>query len=205
MFAALAPSVLAVHFKESLSDAQERFFLSVGISEYPDVKLHQTSFFDQHAMNILTMYPKDFATVAATSIVTFFTHDGVLELLGSMGFQTSYTDLTQRISHVVSSKQWGAFTPLLFSPLPFIAVVRIFWFATTMLFFWIIIRSLWQGNRSPLLLFYTIVIVFFCITTIANGFAVNARFRFPVQPLLLSVVLLAVASWNQNSTRDHGV
>jgi len=180
LFTALVPSVLTLKNNHNYTKSQEIFFASEGIDGYPIVNLDKASWFQQRAVETLKKYPKELIIVSSVSIFTFFTHDGMLGFLGSLGVAKT-TDLTARqILAQPPSEMFGTFRELFFSPVFFIIFARVFWILIALLFFLAVGRDFIKKKFTALSAFAFICVSYFALTTIANGYAVNARFRFPV-------------------------
>ena len=190
----LAPSILAIKNNQSFEEGQKEFFSSEGLNYAPNVLLDKAAWFRERSMKVIYDNPAAFLRVGAISIFTFFTHDGALDFLSLVGlsggqssfphgfsfFKQSLGDITKSIIKISAS------------PLALVLSLRIIWaliFISFIFFFCFLIFKK-QFNPDMGLLF--IIIAYFALATIANGLAVNARFRFPVDSLIL---IFTANSW----------
>ncbi|OGY90553.1 MAG: hypothetical protein A3B30_02610 [Candidatus Komeilibacteria bacterium RIFCSPLOWO2_01_FULL_52_15] len=193
LYGALAPSVYAFAFHESYREGQQRLFAEDGLSEYPIISLGNAPYFNRRASQTIAAHPLAFAGVAAINTATFFTHDGVFDFLGLIGVTGQYMHLergtflaAQVLAHPTQV------IGVIFSPYLFIGLVRFWWVIVALLFLAQIFFIFRKQTVSAQIFLFILIVLYFALTTIANGFAVNARFRFPVNALLVSLAMLSV-------------
>lgn len=180
MFTALAPSVLSVKNYRGYSESQIDFFKSKGFERYPVVSLNKADWFQRQAIEVLKNNPKESIIVTGISLLTFFTHDGMLTFLGFLGF-IKFSSLT--VGQVLAQplpELFVTFKKLFFSPAFFVMLMRGLWFLVAFLFLLDIIRAFIKKRFTALSALALICVAYFALTTISNGFGVNARFRFPI-------------------------
>ena len=180
LFCALAPSVLAVKNHDSYEQSQRNFFKSEGLDGSPTVDLSQASWFQQRAIRVFKNNPKELAIVSGVSLLTFFTHDGALEFLSSLHIVKSTGLTVRQILAQPLPELFRTAKNLFFSPIFFVMLARALWILITFLLVLDIGRSFIKKEFTVSLVFALIFIVYFALTTISNGFGVNARFRFPI-------------------------
>jgi hypothetical protein len=128
------------------------------------------------------------------SLVTFFTHDGLLAVLKHTG-----QEITARLpgGAVVSafrspgqlaSSLWDA----LWSPTILIVLGRLGWIVTAGMFFFGAFRYLRVEHPTAAGTWALFVVAYFALTTVVNGFGVYARFRMPVNVFIFTFALYAV-------------
>ena len=188
LYAALAPSILAFKNNIDYTTAQNRFFASEGLLGMPDVNIDRAADFQKRATVVILANPKQFLEVAAVSVFTFFTHDGALDLLSLAGFNTG---VSASFPHGLSvfKQSAGQFFSMLIrilkTPLFIILFTRLVWFAVAIIFVFSLGYQIINKKINAPCLFLLICILYFALTTITNGLTVNARFRFPVNTLIL--------------------
>ncbi len=180
LFTALAPSVLAVKNHESYSQSLINFFKSKGIEQYPIINTGNAGWFQQQAIEVLIKNPKESIIVAGISLLTFFTHDGLLTFLGFLGFYQANGLTVGQILTQPLPEMFVTFKSLFFSSAFFIILMRFLWILIAAIFFISIIRTFLRKKFTALSALGLIFVAYFALTTISNGFGVNARFRFPV-------------------------
>ncbi|MDP3958361.1 MAG: hypothetical protein Q8Q36_02775 [bacterium] len=121
------------------------------------------------------------------SVVTFFTHDGLLMVLQHAGVplptlpRPAFTLLVHSPGEFLSTVRE-------FTATSFVAVLiaRLWWIAVTVLFAIGSIIFVRRRGLSAKTAFAFMLILYFLVTTPLNGLGVNARFRMPVTPLILA-------------------
>lgn len=192
MYAQLAPSILSFKYNEAYAAARQRFFSkrNPDPSFFPDIMLDEAREYRREALSVVTTNPLEFMQVAAISMVTFLTHDGSLDLLGMIR-QAGALPFPKSLALVgyAPSEILQLVGNLLQTPLALVLMMRLFWMLAALLFLASAL-CLIVGKRMNLATgFIVLCVVYFAVTTIMNGLAVNARFRFPVNSLFLIIAL----------------
>ncbi|MDO8667562.1 MAG: hypothetical protein Q7K35_00490 [bacterium] len=180
MFTALAPSVLAIKNHQGYSESQIDFFKSKGFERYPMVNLDKAAWFQRQAIEVLKDNPKEFIMIAGISLLTFFTHDGMLTFLSFLGLIKSSGLTVGQVLAQPLPEMFDTLKELFFSPALSIMFMRGMWFLATLLFLMNIVRAFIKRRFTVLSALALILVAYFALTTISNGFGVNARFRFSV-------------------------
>lgn len=156
----LAPSVLSLERSTSLEEARHQYFSDIGLKPPGQILLDSAGERQGHALATAFDYPVSLFFVLGKSGVAFFTRSGALDLFSSIGAP----------SGVSRTMAW------LFGG---------FWFFASILFFIRLFVLSFYKEWTPPLYIFVVLVLYFCLTTFSNGFAVNARFRFLVYPFLL--------------------
>lgn len=195
IYAQLAPSILSLKYNEAYAAAQQRFFgkRNPDPSFFPDIMLDEAREYRREALAVVTANPLQFMQIAAISMVSFFTHDGSLDLLGMIRQAGAVHSFPKSLALVgyAPSEILTLVGNILQTPLALVLMMRFFWMLAAMLF---LVSALYliAGKRMNLATgFILLCVVYFAVTTIMNGLAVNARFRFPVNSLFLVIALQA--------------
>ncbi|MDO8592366.1 MAG: glycosyltransferase family 4 protein [bacterium] len=179
-FCYLAPSVLAIKDKQSFSQAQKNFFKSQGFENCPRITLDKAHWFQSRVIEVSKENPKALARILEISLLTFFTHDGVLNLLSYVN-ATEPSGLTAR---QIAAQPWPEILrtarSLIFSPALLIILARALWILIFFLFISGAAYGLIKKKFTVFSAFALACIAYFALTTSIGGFGVNARFRFPV-------------------------
>lgn len=197
LYSALAPSILAIKNHQSYDQARKKFLLEQGFDESPEVYLDKAAWFNQQAVKVIRDNPAYFLASAAISVYTFFTHDGALNLLNQLNLDGGYLNYPHGLSFLKQSLQGLAVSliGLASSPLALVLLFRFFWILTAIGF---IISLGYQAVRKKLNLysgFFLFFVLYFALTTIANGLGGNARFRYPVNGLILIFIIQGLQAW----------
>lgn len=177
LFAYFIPSAVSINNHGGFSESQIKFFVSQGYSRYPDINLANSDRFQGQAIAALKQYPYESALVAGMALTAFFTHDGTLSFLQEINL----------ISGALPTKTYLVhnFTDFIISPLVLIAVFRFLWLVIFLTFLWQFLLMWRRKILTPPYVFLLLLIFYFAATTMFNGFGTNARFRFPVNALIL--------------------
>lgn len=199
----LIPSVLALEKGIGFQKAQREFYEGEGgIKDVEEITLANATFYKKRATEILKEHPVSLIKSIGVTFLTFFTHDGYLDVLYRLGLEPSIRlEKPSFILFMESPKKvWDFVQPLLASPTLFVILGRVAWFLITLSCIAGTIRYLRAPENRIKGIFIVLVILYFALTTIAVGLAVNARFRFPVNALILTFAAYGVSSMLQKRT-----
>lgn len=184
LYVYLVPTLLAIDNKTNFATELDNFVYKKGVNVF-DITLANQAKYKTEAIPIILDHKLALVKSVLTTIVTFFTHDGMLTVLQYSGI---------RITNVVNIPFINLiFTPItlikaishyIFSPAIFIIIGRIVWFIFT-LFMLYGILNLYRKNQFKMqYILISLIILYFALTTSINGLGVNARFRVPVLALI---------------------
>lgn len=197
LYSSLIPSIMAIKNHQSYNQAQKEFFLAQGFYEPPEVYLDKAAWFNKQAVKVIYDNPVYFLESAAISLYTFFTHDGALNLLSQLNLDDGYLNYPHGLSFFKQSFQGLAVSliGLASSPLALVLLFRFFWILIAICF----IMSLgYQAVRKKFNIystFFLFLVLYFALTTIANGFGGNARFRYPINVLIFIFIIQGLRAW----------
>ena len=194
MYSNLIPSIWSYKNNESYDKSLERLYLSDGFQELSEVAMKNTSWFRTRVVEEIKKNPKEFLEVGLVSTMTFFTHDGSLDLLMMLKKADASTQFPHGLSffHQPFSKIAQSLFQLAVSPFLLVLFFRLIWVGLTFLFLSGIVFFLVNKRNDLLAWFFLICILYFSLTTISNGLTVNGRFRFPVDILILCFVVWGI-------------
>jgi hypothetical protein len=125
------------------------------------------------------------------SLVTFFTHDGLLAVLKHTG-----QEITARLpgGAVISAfrspgRLASAIWDVAATPAIFIFVGRLAWIGIAVAFFFGAFRYLKAEDPTAVAVSVLFLVGYFATTTVVNGFGVHARFRMPVNVFIFTFAL----------------
>jgi 4-amino-4-deoxy-L-arabinose transferase-like glycosyltransferase len=189
LYTVLLPSVYAVKNGTSYGVEFEKLINS-GVAGPNNATVSQSAQYTKIAIPLLLQNPVPLALVSGNTTLNFFIHDGMYDVL----------------RHLKIRPERGLGGPALFVALknpaelpgmigrfigtPFVSVLvgRIFWTMLTVLFMIGAIRYLWR-EMKPAGLAALVVIIYFLLTTLIIGLAVNARYRLPVNIFIVTIAL----------------
>lgn len=202
LYSCLVPSVLAVANDTNFA-AEYQTFVGDGPLSLGDLTFATAPEYRARAMPIIYAHMPALVEVSAINVVTFFTHDGMLGVLGYAGIHPAVALSRPALSYLLSApvaffKESSGF---LASPFVLVAIMRVFWILVTLsaaLGAWILV---WRKEVSPALAFAFVLVLYFAVTTMTNGLTVNVRFRMPIDPILLALTGVGIAYCYTNLKR----
>lgn len=185
----LAPSVVALEQNKPLDLG---VFLAQQHIDPTKITLANGNTYTKRAISIIKAHPIGLAIVTALSAVTFFTHDGVLTVLQYAGVSFGPT-LSQPalvlLLHDPFSFVYKMATRAA-GPEGIIIFFRLLNIFITIMFF-VGVAWLWRKKRfSTPLAFAILLVLYFLLTTPINGLGVNARFRMPVEAVIVAIAAI---------------
>lgn len=183
LYVTLLPSVLAIDHHSSFTEERAKL-----------PPLNQNALFNAGGMATaqILSHPIALVKLALISAFTFFTHDGMLTFMASMGIMPS--GYLQKPAILLALSAPLEFTKTIWgymhTSMGVVLFARLFWMAVTFFF----AAGLYQIFRrrlfAPQLLFAVVLVFYFMLTTMINGLTVNARFRMPVEPVIFTVACI---------------
>ena len=195
LYEVLLPSVLAVENQTSFATEQEKLPLKAA-----DIFFNTPKSVSEEALAEISRHPVALIKLSMLNSVTFFTHDGMLTFLQNAGVQQdAYLGKPALLMLLNAPLSFAKVVwPYMRTSLAFVFFARLFWITVT-IFFGLGLYKLWRLKLfSPQLLFVTIIVFYFMLTTMINGLAVNARFRMPVEPIIFAVAYAGLLLSNQH-------
>lgn len=181
LFTYLAPSVLSINSGKRFSDSQIIFFTNQGYADYPRVNIVNGEEFKNKAIALLKHYPYELVLAMSTALMAFFTHDGLLVFFQEINLISGTLPTKTNLIH--------NFTDFVFSPFILIVLLRFFWIVIFLTFLWQMVNMWRKRLLNQIYVFLLLLIFYFATTTMFNGFGVNARFRWPINSLILIFVV----------------
>lgn len=189
LYSHFTPSVIALEQNIGFEDARQKFFAeeqSHGAGK--EVTPANASYYKNRAMTLLAPHPVGILKSIGMTAFTFFTHDGYWDVVQRVGYASDlrferpfFIQLLQSPSHMLALLR-----PLLSGPVLLVIAGRLVWTLIALSFVWGAIHYLrTEQNRAKGIL-ALLIIIYFVLTTAIVGFGVNARYRMPVNALILS-------------------
>ena len=197
LYTVLVPTVLSLD-KGTNYESEHHAVQQLVDSRGGGVTLENSDYYTKEALSILIQHKTAFLKSIGISVVTFFTHDHMLTVLGYGGATIPnfldkpalillFTNPVLLAKHIVA---YGS------SPGIFVLLGRLFWIVTTILFFagaWFYLR---REKFSPFAYTALLMVAYFVLMTAANGFGMNGRFRIPVNVFIFTFALYgASVAW----------
>ena len=187
-YAFLVPSAIALEKKIGFSTAQQEFNRGVGgITDVEDITLENASEYKRRLPGLLLAHPSGLLKSIGVTTLTFFTHDGYLDVLARLHLDPSLRLKRPAFMLLFESPKEALALAVSLARSPMLIVIfgRIFWTLVALLFVIGAVRVLKTSEHRAKGVFVLLCILYFVLTTIAVGLAVNARFRMPVSALIL--------------------
>ncbi|MDO8619902.1 MAG: glycosyltransferase family 39 protein [bacterium] len=187
-FGYLLPSAIAFEKHQGFEEAKREFYAGEGqLANFEDINLTNAPYYKQRAVELLKLHPVGALKSSGVTLLTFFTHDGYLDILYRVGAEPTLRLERPAFSLFFSSplETLARLRPLLLSPLLFVILGRLLWIGIALCFIIGTLRYLKAPQERAKGIFVLLIIAYFVLTTVAVGLSVNARFRFPVNAFIL--------------------
>lgn len=201
LYAVVVPSVLAIAHETNFS--QETIS---GVAA-TDSNFVQSAEYFKLSIPILMQHPKALALLYVNTAFSFFTYDGIFEVLRYIRFNNFDVDggMFAILSHAKVASGIPIGTPTLFlllssplkvmhyfgalstTPLLFIIIGRALWLLITCAFLAGAWRFLFRERSNIYGLTAVSIVMYMMLTTIAVGFTITTRYRMPVNALIFTV------------------
>lgn len=207
LYAIIVPSVLAIQNGTNFS--QEVIPGVEGIN----TNFAQSAEYSKLAIPILLSHPKALALLYANTSFSFFTYDGIFEVLRYIRFNNFDADggMYSILSKAKTDSGIPVGAPTLFlllhepikvlhylfalstTPLAFILIGRASWFLITIAFLLGAWRFMRKERQNICALAAVCIIAYFMLTTIAVGYTITTRYRTPVNALIVTLAVCEFA------------
>lgn len=207
IYANLVPSVLSVANGTPFEQEYQKI-VAEGAPAPNKTAIGQDTGSIGKALPILLAHPKALLVTMAITESAFFTHDGVLDMLKLAGFNPQGRLGKPAISLLFTDPAaLGAYVAhYAATPAVLILLMRIFWIFVTLLFCVGIWRYLRRYGPTTAFLVGFGTLGYFAGITIIIGLTVNARYRVPVEFILIPFALYGgsgVLEWLRRKWRSH--
>lgn len=190
----LVPSVRALENGTDFRTEQEHWKAETQLDESA-ITLRTSAAFRRKAFAELKDHPIGLIKSVGVTALTFFTHDGILVVLQHLGIEPS-VHIT-RPSFLIAFTDPKVFAQIvrqnLNSPFLFVLCARVFWIIISVLFGTGAVLFIKRNGVSAPVLLSLGIVFYFVLTTAINGLGVNARFRIPVNAVLLTFAAYGAA------------
>ena len=160
------------------------------------ITLSNGDYYQAQALAVLKNHKVALIKSIGTTLVTFFTHDGMLTVFQNAGVVIPVTISKPALVLLLSDPTSFMKTIELYvqGPGSVILLVRCLWILITVLFFIGVVLYLKKEKINTLILMALFLVVYFALTTSINGLGVNARFRVPVNTFIFTFALYGLFS-----------
>ena len=184
------PSILSLENGTSFNSELNKY-VKVEESSGEKITLANSKEYTKKDLAFVKDHPVGFLKSIGITIITFFTHDGMLTVLEHTGYIPDQYIGRPAISLLLSSpiSFFKKIYEYSMSPLFVVLLMRIVWIIATI--FFIIGLFIFMKNRKcdTVSIFLFLLIFYFVATSAIGGLGVNARYRMPVNPVILSFAL----------------
>jgi 4-amino-4-deoxy-L-arabinose transferase-like glycosyltransferase len=200
LYVYLAPTVLSIDNGTDFKTEHRSFVKTAGFDEN-NISLANSSLYTSRAIDVIMDHKLALIKSGLITLVTFFTHDGMLTVFGYSGIRfenilskPAITLLAHPIELVQTIGNYAM------SPAIAIVAFRLFWVAVTIFFVFGVYRFLHREQKKVLASLIIVIIFYFAATTAINGLGVNARFRMPVETFIVGFALYGLFSLKKDNT-----
>ena len=191
----LLPTVYSIE-RGTTFQAEFAALQASGIKGPNDASLQEGRQYKDLAIPLLLAHPKALLLSAVNSGIGFFTLDGVFDFLRHITIRPpemlGKPSLAALLEDPIGVAQY--FGRNLASPLAFILIGRIVWWAVTILFLFGCWRLLRARPLSPHALIAILIVLYVAATSLITGYGLTARYRLPVNALVTTIALVEVAA-----------
>lgn len=190
LYANLLPSVLSIENGTSY-DTEYTKLQEQGVSGPNKTSITEAQGYTDRVIPLLLAHPVALALTAGTVELSFFTHDGVLNVLRLLKIRPDIplgTPALFLLLHDPAKLLWfmGYY---LRSPIALVLLMRAVWVVVTLCFCIGVVRFLRKEGVTPSALTMLTIIAYMALTTIIVGLTVNARYRLPVEAFIIPFAL----------------
>lgn len=186
-FGYLVPSVIALEERRSFDQAQKDLYAREGgIESVEEITFANAAHYKERTKQLLLEHPLGLIEMSTVTFLTFFTHDGYLDVLGRLDLSPEFSLGGSALKLLFSPMQATrtAFS-LIQTPAALIVLGKLLWLVVFVFFLVGTISYLRVKEQRERGAFIVLIILYFTLTTLAVGLAVNARFRMPVNALIV--------------------
>ncbi len=187
LYTILVPTVLSIERGTGFESELKAVVALPGLPGGPG-NLSNSGYYTGKAISVLLDHKVALLKSVGVSIVTFFTHDHMLTVLGYGG--VTIPNLLEKPALVLLLSDPLKFVQNVFvyanSPGILVLLTRLFWVAITVLFFTGAGLYLYREKLSPFAVLGLLTVIYFVLITSVNGFGMNGRFRIPVNVFLFT-------------------
>lgn len=201
LYVYLVPTVLAIDNGTNFQTEYQSFVKKDNFDEN-SINLTNSPFYKVEAMKILTQHKLALARSVVISGITFFTHDGMLTVLGYSGIPITNTlskPIISLVSHPIELLK--VIIQYAQSPAILILIMRALWIVITVLFVFGAYRLFKKEGLHIPALAALCMVLYFMATTCINGLGVNARFKVPVNTFIFSFAIYALFDIKERISR----
>ncbi len=194
LHAVLVPSVLSF---ENGTTFQEEFdaMLAHGGVDPSSASIENGDTYLKKAIPILLAHPKGLSIISANTALNFYIHDGMIEVLKHVGERPPEKLGKPALFLFLSdpTRLLGYIKSVFFTPIILILFGRIAWILITLF----AVFGAWRYMRDEIETVYGLIsisaVLYFMLTTLVIGLAVTARYRLPVNALIVTFAVYQVA------------
>lgn len=190
LYANVVPSVLSIENGTSYAIEQQKL-LQTGVKGPNGTAIGEDKGYTQIALGILLQHPKVFFWSSMNTLLAFFTHDGMFDVLKHIGLRPDVLLGQPALFLLLSNpaKLFGIIGYYLTKPAILILFARIIWSLVTVLFFIGAWRYLKREGVTPYALIAIVNVLYFAVITLSLGLTINSRYRLPVEFLIIPFAL----------------
>lgn len=195
LFTVLVPTVLSID-RGTNYEVEQHIYSDILRTRGGFITLANSNDYIAESLGILRQHKAAFLKSIGVSVVTFFTHDHMLTVLGSGGVSIpNFLDKPALVLLFTNPFELaGYIAAYVTTPGVFILIGRLFWIITTILFFGGSCLYLRREKFSPMAFTALFIVAYFALMTTANGFGMNGRFRIPVNTFIFTFALYGLVA-----------
>lgn len=190
LYVYLAPSVVSLESGQPFNDVFANS--STPAEKSGDViTLTNGGQYTKKAWATILTHPKGLIYSGFTTLISFFTADGMLTVLQHLGIATGAHIAKPALSLLLTNPAalLSLMRSVATSPLVLIILMRLVWVVVTLAFVAGSWRYVTKNRFNSASIFILALVAYFLVTSVVGGLGVTARYRMPVDPFILALAL----------------
>lgn len=206
LYATLLPSVLSIENGTSFDTEYEKIQTQNALAPNRTA-VDETQGYASKAVALLLEHKTAFLLTAATVEISFFTHDGMLDVLRILKIRPDIKLGTPALFLLLHDplKLLSFIWHYLYSPIILVFLMRILWIVITFSFFVGAVQYIRKMGMTPYVLVMLTTIFYIALITILVGLSINSRLRLPVEVLIVPLAFYGLAYMARRFTQSPSI
>lgn len=195
LYANAVPSVFAIE-NGTTYQREYKIVQETGVTGPNGTQVGGDQGYTQTAIRILLEHPKALALLAVNTELAFFTHDGMFDVMRQIEVRPDKLLGKPAIFLLFSDPAafFGFIGYYLTKPAVLILIARILWYLITAFFIVGVVQYLRREGLTPFAAVTLSSIAYFALTVLVLGLTINARYRLPIEFLIIPFALYGLVS-----------
>lgn len=169
------------------------------------INLSNSDYYKDYAIDVISDHKLALVRSMGMTLVTFFTHDGILTVFQNAGIIIPVTMTKPALALLLTDPI--ALIKSIFSYMKgygsVVLVARCLWILLTILFFIGLVQYVRKEKISLVFITIVLLVAYFALTTAINGLGVNARFKVPINTFIFIFALYGLFTLKKDKIQSH--